>query len=207
MHTTWWKGTKRIVFAVIIAVWLPNGARSEETKSFDFLASGNWGSYTIGQDGARAVTNTNLDDVLMSLDFPSSDCSSAYLMIHVSDAQVSDIGKSQIVQRNIKLRVDTKDIWSVDEVNTTIQESADGRSAVLVLAAPVNTEFLAQVRNGTTLRVKIEDLPAFRASLRGSRNAVNRAAALCHKVAEATKDDDRYFERRVPASTDDERYF
>ena len=176
-----------------------SSAWSEDASPFNFISSGNWGSYSLGQDGSRAVTNTSLDGILMSIDFNPSNCASPYLMIHVGGAQVSDIGKYNVLHRNVKLRVDRIDMWNIDDVVTSIQESADGESAVSVLTIPVNDEFLNEMRSGNTLRIKVEAVPAFHASLRGSRSAINRASALCRKIAESTRDDDRYFE--------DERYF
>lgn len=112
-----------------------------------------------------------------------------------------------MISRDIKLRVDTRDIWSVDEVASNVQQSHDGRSAVIVVSIPVNSEFLNELRHGTMLRIKIQDISAFRTSLTGSRGAIDRASALCQKTANAMKNDDRYFEQRKTNSADDEAYF
>jgi len=112
-----------------------------------------------------------------------------------------------VIHSNVKLRVDTKDIWNVDDVVRNIQATVSGQSAVAGFVIPVSNEFLNQLRYGDTLRIKIEDLSAFRASLSGSRSAINRAIALYQEIAGSTKVDDKYFERRPAPRPDDESYF
>jgi hypothetical protein len=43
------KFTKQLVFALLLAAGLPNGAQPEETRPFDFPAYGNWGLTPFGK--------------------------------------------------------------------------------------------------------------------------------------------------------------
>ncbi|WP_156824322.1 hypothetical protein [Thioalkalivibrio sp. ALE20] len=163
----------------------------------------NWGAMPLGQ-GSRALAPSNEDGIMVSVDFaPELGCG-ATLVIHFSDARVSDLGYLSQIDLLIQYRVDRNDIWEAPHPTLATGESMDGRGVVDSLSVPITDDFVDEIRRGQILRVKIEEMSAFRIDLSGSLAAIERAVSMCSATREEQRGDDDYFPGPGESMTDDD---
>ncbi|TLF53267.1 hypothetical protein FEI13_01320 [Halomonas urmiana] len=152
---------------------------------------GEWASMELhlGQEGFfRAINPVAYSDGYLAVDFYPTNCREPVVSTRIETDEIQAQSQSEMYYQS-DIRVDRRDIQN-GLVEAVLERGDSG--LYLHYLVPDITQLLRDTRNGTMVRFRIsgEDIDTLylEFGLRGSMSAINRAASMCHEIAESPED-------------------
>jgi len=164
---------------------------------------GDWATMDINGYARTYTKSVGSKDIAVSVNFVASQCGDPSIQHIASYPRESDDKERSMerVESNIRLTVDKEPASTWNEAIMNVQFEGSNRTSFSLFVL-VGKGTVGQLINGTTLRVKVEDLDADRFSLNGSGKAIGDAYSRCL----ALDADDNFFPVLEPGESDDD-YF
>lgn len=177
----------------------------------------NWSWSNFDNGGATTTISTKYGSkikLLVAFD-ARDDCSPVIFYSQSADSLKAPLPEGAL-NLEFRVRIDNRPLWQVkkgEAVGFYVKDSSQ-RITSYHIALPVNTKFVVDLLQGSTLRVlRMDNNFTDRFSLKGSAVALRNAYAMCSAINQQTNDPDlRYFDAnpppvQIPKSRDPDRAY
>jgi hypothetical protein len=163
----------------------------------------NWSWTNFDNGGATSTISTKYGSkikLLVAFD-ARKDCSPVIFYSQSADSLKERLPEGSL-NLGFRVRIDNRPLWQVNKgeaVGFYVKDSSQ-RTTSYHIALPVNTKFVVDLLQGSTLRIlRMDNNFTDRFSLKGSAVALRNAYAMCSAVNQHITDPDlRYFDANPP---------